>query len=199
MAGSPAQPQAAEDSGGIFGMSDAARQGLMAAGLGMMASESPWFGTAVGQGGLAGLEAYQGAEKSEASAALAERKIAAQAEALKERARIAAETLKFRTQSATSMEALRQAQIAKLQRETDNPAGSKYGKAGTIVQTADGRYYSIQFAEDGTRSIQPLSVGDTALSPSKGVTEVDEGTGTRIINNPPFSSLRTISTNIAES
>jgi hypothetical protein len=41
------------------------RQGLLAAGLGMMASHSPFLGTAVGEGGLQGLSAYQGAEKQE--------------------------------------------------------------------------------------------------------------------------------------
>ncbi len=46
-------------------MSPNLRQGLLAAGLGMMASHSPFLGTAVGEGGLQGLAAYSGAEKQE--------------------------------------------------------------------------------------------------------------------------------------
>jgi len=35
------------------------RQGLVAAGLGMLASRSPWAGVAIGEGGLHGVQAYQ--------------------------------------------------------------------------------------------------------------------------------------------
>lgn len=55
--------------GGLFGnpmnMSPNMRQGLLAAGLGMMASRSPYVGNAIGEGGLAGISAYSGAKKEE--------------------------------------------------------------------------------------------------------------------------------------
>lgn len=61
-------PSAAPSSGGISGflanlpgrgsLSPAASQALMAAGLGMMASRSPFLGVAIGEGGLQGLGAY---------------------------------------------------------------------------------------------------------------------------------------------
>ena len=45
-------------------LSPDARAGMLAAGLGMMASRSPFFGTAVGEGGLAGLNTYYNAIKN---------------------------------------------------------------------------------------------------------------------------------------
>lgn len=54
---------------GLGFLSPAAQQGLMAAGLGMMASRSPHLGSAIGEGGLAGLQAYTGARENERSAA----------------------------------------------------------------------------------------------------------------------------------
>ncbi len=43
----------------MFNWSPEVRAGLVSAGLGMMSSKSPYFGTAVGEGGLAGFGAYQ--------------------------------------------------------------------------------------------------------------------------------------------
>lgn len=70
------QPRAqpvAEDKG-LFGtgfkLSDEARQGLMAAGLAMMASRSSNLGQMIGEGGLAGLGAYQGAKSGLGKAAI---------------------------------------------------------------------------------------------------------------------------------
>jgi muramidase (phage lysozyme) len=50
---------AEEHNGALF--SPEVSQGLLAAGLGMMASRSPYAGVGIGQGGLAGLGAYQNA------------------------------------------------------------------------------------------------------------------------------------------
>lgn len=56
------------------------KTGLLAAGLGMLASRSPFLGNAVGEGGLAGVNAYSGAET-------ADRKVALEAEKLSREAR----------------------------------------------------------------------------------------------------------------
>jgi hypothetical protein len=53
--------------GNLLSFSPAAKQGLLAAGLGMLASGSPHFGVAVGQGGLQGLNAYAGELKQESA------------------------------------------------------------------------------------------------------------------------------------
>lgn len=67
--GAATQPQAGltlpPEHVGLLGLSDAAGQGLMAAGLAMMASPSRNLGMAIGQGGLAGLGAYQKAVDQE--------------------------------------------------------------------------------------------------------------------------------------
>lgn len=66
-------------------LSDAARQGLLAAGLGMLSSRSPFAGTAIGEGGLRGLGVYQTLKAGEQEAEAERQKLAQQAEAEKAR------------------------------------------------------------------------------------------------------------------
>lgn len=66
-------------------LSDAARQGLLAAGLGMLSSRSPFAGTAIGEGGLKGLGVYQTLKAGEQEAEAERQKLAQQAEAEKAR------------------------------------------------------------------------------------------------------------------
>jgi hypothetical protein len=68
--GAPDLPAQSKEAGfgGLFHLSDAARTGLMAAGLGMMASRSPFLANAIGEGGLAGMSAYSGTKHEEATA-----------------------------------------------------------------------------------------------------------------------------------
>lgn len=56
---------------GLFGanLSDKTRQSLLAAGLGIMASRSPFLGNAIGEGGLQGLKSYSESTKAEQEAA----------------------------------------------------------------------------------------------------------------------------------
>jgi len=63
-------PPEEEKQSGLFGgwgLSDAARTGLITAGLGMMASRSPNLWNAIGEGGLQGISAYSGQKNKEAS------------------------------------------------------------------------------------------------------------------------------------
>ncbi len=57
------------------------------------------------------------------------------------------------------------AEIAKLSAEAAN-GGSAYGKAGTIVQGNDGRFYSVQFSSNGQRRIEPLELGGGNAPPT---------------------------------
>jgi hypothetical protein len=87
-----------------FGLSHNVRRALLAAGFGMMASRSPFLGNAIGEGGLAGLSAYSGAQKEireEKKEAFNEQKAMQQ---LQQHAKDAENTLKFRTQQLQNQE-----------------------------------------------------------------------------------------------
>lgn len=76
---------------GIFGgkgggLSDEARQGLLAAGLGMLASRSPFALTQIGEGGLQGLSAYSQAKKSSQERGMSQQRIDLQAKQLADQA-----------------------------------------------------------------------------------------------------------------
>lgn len=44
-------------------------------------------------------------------------------------------------------------------------SANSYGKQGTIVQGGDGKFYSIQFSENGQRKIEPLEIGGGVGAP----------------------------------
>lgn len=75
-----------------------------------------------------------------------------------------------------------------LQRQAADP----YGKAGTILQGADGRYYSVQFGSGGQRKIEPLAVGENALKPARGV----DVAGNIIYDKSDGREVRDISQNL---
>ena len=87
----PAEPSGAPpQQGGFLGFldslrptfSDETRQGLMAAGLGMMAARSPYALSNIGEGGLKGLEAMSGVRKEELARTTAKRSADAEARKL---------------------------------------------------------------------------------------------------------------------
>mgnify|MGYP001600927142 CR=1 FL=1 len=99
-----------------------------------------------------------------------------------------------------------QAEIKKLNAEAANGVDA-YGKTGTVVQGADGKFYSIQFGSRGQRQILPLELGGTpaaagtaapstppvALTPSRGVDVV----GDTIIDKATGAPVRNVGSNIA--
>lgn len=86
-----------------------------------------------------------------------------------------------------------EAEIQKLQREA--AGGAKYGKQGAIFQDpVTKKFYSVQFSESGERLIEPLD----GLAPSRGVGEVDTGTGTQIIDKATGLPVREVPKNLAE-
>jgi hypothetical protein len=101
------------DSGkGLFGLSPDFYQSLMAAGLGMMASRSPFLGTAIGEGGMQGLQTYGGLKKQEQDVDLKVRQLDQAAKA--EQDRIANEAK--RTQLAESAQQFAQTQMTPAQK-----------------------------------------------------------------------------------
>jgi hypothetical protein len=65
--------------------------------------------------------------------------------------------------------------------------GGAFGKTGTIV-THGGKFYAVRFNEDGTESINPLSVGGNDVAPAKGV----EVVGDELINKGDGSTVRNV-------
>jgi hypothetical protein len=82
-----------------------------------------------------------------------------------------------------------------------NGGMSAYGMTGQTFQAPDGRFFTVQFGRDGSRRILPVEVpgseaapteGAVPLAPSRGVVEVDTGTGTRIISKATGEDVREI-------
>lgn len=63
------KPQQDQGGHGLLGLSDKTKQSLLAAGLGLMASRSPFLGQALGEGGLQGLKAYSDQTAAEQASA----------------------------------------------------------------------------------------------------------------------------------
>jgi hypothetical protein len=77
----------------------------------------------------------------------------------------------------------------------------KFGKQGAVFE-AGGKFYTIQFGEDGSRKILPVEAPGTAgnpstpLAPAKGVKLVDDGTGTRLVSGATGGDVRRIERDI---
>jgi hypothetical protein len=81
---------------------------------------------------------------------------------------------------------LKAAQADKARRDAAMTPG-KFGKQGAMLQDpATGAFFTVQFAEDGTRKIEPVVIGgdgaQVALQPSRGVYSADTGTGTQAVD-----------------
>lgn len=72
--------------------------------------------------------------------------------------------------------------------------GNKYGKSGAVFEGKDGRFYTAQFGEDGTRKIEPL---DDGMMPARGVKTIDDGTGTQIISGATGQDIRRVAKDVA--
>lgn len=81
----------------LFNLSPEVRQGMIAAGLGMMGSRSPHVGVAIGEGGMKGLEAYSAGVNSKAKLAQQRIENELKAKALAQKAEEAAKDLALRT------------------------------------------------------------------------------------------------------
>lgn len=104
-----ALPEERKPTPGLLGLnfSDPVRRGLMTAGFGMLASTSPNFGVALGQGGLAGVKAYNDALSDEDNLALKRSALATKAMTEAQRSAIA----QARVDAAEEANRIRQAQI----------------------------------------------------------------------------------------
>lgn len=94
------------------------------------------------------------------------------------RERAAAEAARAAEMHPLNMEAKR-AQIAQAQRRASEEAAARYGKTGAIFQDPQsGKYYTVQFADDGTRKITPLE-GDLTPAGLSGRAAADKTTAVK--------------------
>lgn len=128
---------AAEERGGLglLPISPNASHGLLTAGLGMLASRSPFLGNAVGEGALTGVSAYGKAEEND-------RKIAAEAEKL---------SREQRQQSTENLMAERKQTETERHNKVGEEAGSKLPPLYT--RDAKGNIMLAPGAEDATRKL----------------------------------------------
>jgi soluble lytic murein transglycosylase-like protein len=163
----PAQSRADTQPGGLhFGlglMSPDAKMGLLSAGLGMMASRSPFLGVGIGQGGLEGLSTYTGLKNREQDVDLKVRQLDQQAKAESDRIGLAAKAQEF---AQTGISATEQAKLAQTQqqymREMQQPV--------VIGQDIMGRNVMAVRSPDGKGFLDPVTMKPIDPARMQGVT-----------------------------
>jgi hypothetical protein len=147
-----------------FGLiSPNAQSGLLAAGLGMLASRSPFLGNAIGEGGAAGLTAFNAGEEHD-------RKIAAEAQKLSQEAKKEADDLALR--KSTQAETARH-NIATEKTAASNADRTKFLPIGSTV-AADGSVHPLVMDQTTAKIIDGLT-GKTPAADSKFVGKNDKG------------------------
>ena len=166
-----ATPMAGADdlfsSPGVFGISPRAREALLAAGLGMMASRSPYALEAVGEGGLKGLGYYALREKQEAANELQRQKL----QDAQERIGLQGQNIQSLIESRKETEDIRKQHQKLLEEQEGRKALKPSG-----VATEDG---SPVFFDANKRKLVNGMTGeeitkDTKLVPIKGAPVTDE-------------------------
>jgi hypothetical protein len=161
-----AQPQS--QGSGLFGLSDAARQGLLQAGLGIMASRSPNVGNALGEGGLLGARAYEDARKVEEAKRIQRAKVAQSAASLQQRAQQASEALKMKQQQFDMNQRYRDAQIKKIESETAQGRIMEVG--GKLVRVGpDGTATELYSSGTGTSQDDKSPAGRAKIAEQFGL------------------------------
>lgn len=161
---SPDQPQQSKGLGiGLGILSPNAQTGLLAAGLGMLASRSPFLGNAIGEGGAAGLTAYGAAQAHD-------EKIAAEAQKLSHEAKKEADDLALKKQSQT--ETARH-NIATERTAASNADRTKFLPIGSTV-AADGSVHPLVM-DQSTGKIIDGTTGKLPSADSKYVGKNDKG------------------------
>lgn len=123
-----------------FGLiSPNAQSGLLAAGLGMLASRSPFLGNAIGEGGAAGLTAFNAGEEHD-------RKIAAEAQKLSQEAKKEADELALRRQ--TQAETSRHNRATEANASDKSPMGYQKNRDGTLAFIPGGPHDPTQIAAE---------------------------------------------------
>lgn len=164
---SASQPGATPHSG-LFGLvPDNLRAPLIAAGLGMLASDSPFAGVAIGQGGLKGLNTYLAQEKQKKDQSISQQRVDLEAK------RLANEAEQFQknynlnqlrtTLPYTQMTAAEKATLAsnKARQTFEQSKPFKVGStfSGDVYLMRDPKSGQIMRYDANSNSLQPLGTG----------------------------------------
>jgi hypothetical protein len=140
-----AVPQREERGGiGLGLISPNAQHGMLTAGLGMLASRSPFLGNVIGEGGLAGVSAYGSAEEKD-------RQVAAEAEKLSREARKDSANFGLSVRKQDEIERHNEAT------EKDSARGAKL--PALYARDKDGNIILAPGAEDATRKLSAARKG----------------------------------------
>lgn len=157
----PAQPSG----GGIFNLSPEARQGLISAGLGIMASRSPFALTAIGEGGLQGVKTYGEQKKLSEDRAIRQ-----------QQADQAAQRLAQQVEQFAKTHGLQEQQLAETRRQHDIAASRPFKIGSTLY----GDTYAIPDGKGGLKVID----SKTGLPANPAVSGVQPGiTPTTVAND----------------
>ena len=177
---------------GLGLLSPNVKSALMAAGLGMMASRSPFLGTAIGEGGLQGFGAYTHATELEQQRAMKQSEIDLHAKKLDQEARQFQENLALRTKPYTEMTAHEKAQIAEQGRQHDiTEARYRYfmeqGKIPPGYRVKDGNLEAIPGGPADLERVQKTAAAKRP--PMPGMTPEQEEVQSRQIATGNLSPL----------
>lgn len=145
-----------DEGSGLFHLSPNVRQAMLAAGLGMMASRSPFPGVAIGEGGLAGLRTYASAQQRDLQAEEEHAKIQQEAQRLQQQAQQAAENFALRSQTEKDTQEYRHEML-----EKPVPIGQVMGPLGLPMTTyavrgQDGKYTPVQGLPTQNQADNPI-------------------------------------------
>jgi hypothetical protein len=171
--------QPARDAGSGFGfglISPNAKSGLLSAGLGMLASRSPFLGNAIGEGGLAGLSAYGSAEEKDRKAQEDAQKLSLEAKQAANAQALSTYNVNHKGDMTDYQEAELKLKAAELQKA---PPGYAKNKDGTLAYIAGGPHDPDTIA------------AETAARTKKG-TEIDDDTVDAIAQRVAQGDIRAV-------
>ena len=141
----------------LLNLSPEVRQGLVAAGLNMMASPSPYLGQAIGAGGIKGVDAYANAQKAKAEAAQAKFNQELKLRALEQAQKKAEQDLALRTQAQAETQRYHSGLLENARKEST--------KVKVLGPAADGSGTVMLDERTGRMYVEPINVAGGKPSP----------------------------------
>jgi hypothetical protein len=172
-------PKTKSDTERSFGLgllpSDA-KTALIAAGLGMMASKSPHLGSAIGEGGLAGLQTYTQLQKQREDRNVQQQRVDLEAKKLSQEADKFAKQMQMQARPYSEMTAAQKAQTEETRRQHDVTQMQPV-KIGTDALGRE--IYGVRDPKSGTIRIIDPATGRTLAPGEKSASPYAPSTSTR--------------------